>query len=38
MRCDDFQILEYVRLAETEAKEIAAALNRATASRNVNTA
>jgi nitrogen-specific signal transduction histidine kinase len=38
MRCDDFQVLEYVRLAEAEAKEIAAALNRATANRNVNTA
>ncbi len=31
LRCDDFQILEYVKLAEEEAKEIAAALNRASA-------
>lgn len=29
MRCDDFQILEYVKLAEVEAREIAAALRRA---------
>jgi nitrogen-specific signal transduction histidine kinase len=38
LRCDDFQILEYVRLAEGEAKEIAAALNRASASRKVKSA
>ena len=29
VRCDDFQVLEYVKLAEGEAKEIAAALKRA---------
>jgi nitrogen-specific signal transduction histidine kinase len=29
MRCDDFQVLEYVKLAEIEANEIAAALQRA---------
>jgi nitrogen-specific signal transduction histidine kinase len=38
LRCDDFQILEYVRLAEQEAQEIAAALNRASASRKVKSA
>jgi nitrogen-specific signal transduction histidine kinase len=38
LRCDDFQVLEYVRLAEKEAKEIAAALNRASASRKVKSA
>jgi nitrogen-specific signal transduction histidine kinase len=38
LRCDDFQVLEYVRLAEEEAKEIAAALNRASASRKVKSA
>jgi len=38
VRCDDFQVLEYVRLAEVEAKEIAAAINRAAASRSVKTA
>ncbi len=38
MRCDDFRVHEYVKLAEVEAKEIAAALNRAAASRKVNTA
>lgn len=29
LRCDDFQILEYVKLAEVEAEEIATALKRA---------
>ena len=29
LRCDDFQVLEYVKLAENEATEIAAALKRA---------
>jgi len=38
MRCDDFQVLEYVKLAELEAKEIAAALNRASANRSVKAA
>jgi nitrogen-specific signal transduction histidine kinase len=38
MRCDDFQVLEYVKMAEVEAKEIAEALNRASATRNVKTA
>ena len=38
MRCDDFRVLEYVRLAEVEAKEIAAALERAAASRKVKSA
>ena len=38
MRCDDFQVLEYVKLAEVEAKEIAAALNRASQNRKVNAA
>ena len=38
IRCDDFQVLEYVRLAEAEAQEIAAAINRASASRSVKTA
>ena len=29
LRSDDFQVLEYVKLAEVEAKAIAVALNRA---------
>jgi nitrogen-specific signal transduction histidine kinase len=32
LRCDDFQVLEYVKLAEAEAREIADALNRASGS------
>lgn len=32
LRSDDFQTLQYVKLAEVEAQEIAAALNRASAS------
>jgi nitrogen-specific signal transduction histidine kinase len=38
LRCDDFQVLEYVKLAEIEALEIAAALNRASASSKVRAA
>jgi len=33
VRCDDFQVLEYVKLAEVEVKEISAALERALADR-----
>ena len=38
VRSEDFQIREYVRLAEVEAQEIAAALRRASATRKVKSA
>ena len=38
MRCDDFQVLEYVKLAEVEAKQIASALRRSPAANGAKAA